>query len=415
MRLHPPASRTFAGTAVLVVFLLGLLLLGGVPPSAHAPGPSSTPQSATHSHPESTDATPLPGSSGAERAAPIGEVVASPLLNFNTTIPGNFDSTVLDWSVGPGTLDSASGQIWLSDNLTQVFHGPEPAGAPAVVYDPSTNAFVRTVPALANTTDLLYDAGNGLIYSTDPSNGTVGVFDPTTGAWQGTFTVGTDPSDLALDPANDILFVANTGSDNISIVNVSTGTVEPTTIATGSEPESLALDLAHSHLFIACAGSTFLYVANSSTYGISSTIPLTGDAGSVAVSESAATLAVTVPSTGHLTMVDTSNLAVIPATILIGVNSQPIVVAPNDREYVIAATPRAHLVTVNASTATITNASIPVGAGPSFLTTDGSDGLVFSWSSAFRNLTSVNPPHSGCGRWIRLLIRVPTGSSWPTL
>jgi YVTN family beta-propeller protein len=325
----------------------------------------------------------------------VGHVLESPLLNYNTTVAGNFGSSVWDWSIGPGTVVPSTGDVWLSDNLTQAYRGAPPLNAPAVVYDPTTNSFVGIVSQLPDTSDLLFDAANGLIYSTDPLNNTVGVFNPTDNSWLSTIPVGTDPSALALDASNNTLYVTNSGSGNLTLINTSTELVESASIALGQYPVSEAFDATHSQLFVACSGSAVLYVINTVTNRRASTIPLVGDAGGVAVSEAAGTVAVTVPSMGHLTVAYTSNFAVITGTLSVGLDSHVVVTSPDGNEFVVADSSHAHLVTVNASAATIANASIPVGAAPAALTPDGSTGLVYSWSPTYRNLTPVHP---GSGR-----------------
>jgi len=116
LRLPP----TFVVTSVVLLFVLSLLLTGGAPIPLGATSHSS-PGAAANAvlPPRSSDrATPVtPGVSDAPD--PIGHVVASPLLNYNTTIPLNFGSSVWDWGVGPGTLVPSTGDLWLSVNLTQ--------------------------------------------------------------------------------------------------------------------------------------------------------------------------------------------------------------------------------------------------------------------------------------------------------
>ncbi|HXQ48769.1 MAG TPA: YncE family protein, partial [Thermoplasmata archaeon] len=390
MRLHSPAALSLAVTPLAVLVLVALLLVGGAPTPAggtsHAAAPFGSrvgdlAQAATPSLAD--DHRP------ATSTAPTGQVVASPLLNYNTTLPGNFGSTVWDWSVGPGTLVPATGDIWFSDNLTQLFQGAPPASAPAIVYDPANHSFSGIVPQLANTSDLLYDPANGWIYSADPLNNTVGVFNPATGAWLRTFSVGTDPVALALDAANSILFVANSGSDNLTLINTSSGLESGTSIATASPPVSLAVDAAHSQVFVACSGSRALYSVNATTDTIAKWATLTANAGQVAVSEPAGTVAVTVPSTGRVYVANAATSAII-AILSVSFNSRVVVTSPGGNEFVIAEG-RGLLATVNASTATVTDPSIPVGGGPAILTADSSTGLVYSWSPDYRNLTPVNP------------------------
>jgi YVTN family beta-propeller protein len=389
----PPVLRRRFGwlaTAVVALFVTSLLLNGGAPiPLGATSHVQPTPQGAVSAGVRASEATHTSVHATAA-PRPIGHVVMSPLLDYNTTVDGNFGSSVWDWGVGPGTVVPSTGMVWLSDNLTPVYRGAAPPEAPAVLYDPNSNSFVGTVPELPNTSTLLYDSTNGWIYSTDPLNNTVGVFDPGNLTWLKTIPVGTDPSALSLDPANNTLYVANSGSNNLTLINTTTGLDESTSIAVGHTPVGLAFDAAHSQLFIASSGSAQLDVVDTITNTIATTVPLVGDAGGVAVSEVAGTVAVTVPSVGKLTVAYTSNLAVLTAALAVGFGSHAVVTSPDGAEFVVAVTSRAHIVSVNASDATVLFASIPVGADPLSLTSDGGNGLVYSWSPTFRNLTPVD-------------------------
>ena len=392
MRLHLPTRLPVAITAFAAILVVVLLLSGAVPATrlgTAEPGPATF-SSSTVGRGASTSGASTPGAP-VSNPPPVGHVVTSPLLNYNTSIPGNFGTSVWDWSIGPGTVVPATGDLWLANNLTRTYPGPLPLSAPAIIYDPSTNSFVGTVPGLHDTSSLLFDSTSGVIYSTDPLNNTVGVFNPGANAWVATIPVGPNPSSLALDPANNTLYVANSGTNNISLINTSTNSVEAASIIVGQSPTSLAFDSGHSQLFVACSGSRFLYVLNTTSNVVANTIPLVGDAGGVAVSEVAGTVAATVPSVGHLTVAYTSNLAVITGTIPIGFNSHLVVGSPSGNEFVVADSSRGHLIIVNASAATVTNASVPVGTSPEALSPDALTGMVYSWSSMFRNLTPVNP------------------------
>jgi YVTN family beta-propeller protein len=384
IRSYRPA---LAWTSLGAILLVVVLLAGVLPSSRPGSGSASSSTTATWVKESATPAGHVPP---VYTLPPIGHVVESPLLDYNTTIPGNFGSSVWDWSIGPGTVVPATGEVWLSDNFTQAFNGPLPPSAPAILYDPTSNSFVGTVPQLSDTSDLLFDSANGLIYSTDPANNTVGVFNPTTSSWIASIGVGVEPNSLALDANNSTLYVGNSGTDTLSLINTTSGTVESRVITVAQSPVGLAFDSAHSQLFVACSGSAQLYVVRTTTNLVKNTVPLTADAGGVAVSESAGTVAVTLPSSGKLTVLYTSNLAVITSTLSVGIGSHEVVATPNGNEFVIANSPHAHLVTVNASAATIANASISVGDAPIALIPDGNTGMVYSWSPTFRNLTPVD-------------------------
>jgi YVTN family beta-propeller protein len=385
----PPVPRVrlgFVSAAIVTLFLLSLLLNGGAPIPL---GASSHTTSSFVPSAQPGPATPAPAPTTVA-PSPIGHVAYSPLLNYNSTLPDNFDSSVWDWAVGPGTLVPSTGDIWLSANLNQTYRGPEPTNAPAVVYDPATNAFVRIVPQLPNTSDLLYDSANGWIYSTDPLNNTVGVFDPTTDAWLATIPVGSDPTSLALDPTSGVLFVANAGSSNLSLINTTSGAILSTDVPTGTDPDSLAIDPGQAKLFVGCAGSTSIYTVNTTSYTVNSAIPLASDPGQIAVSTIGFSVAVTLPAIGDLYVVNSTSYFTVGID-SIGVGSRSVLASPDETQFVVASSAHSSLITVNASTGAVSQSSIPVGSSPAGLTADPNTDVVYSWSAVFRNLTGINP------------------------
>jgi YVTN family beta-propeller protein len=391
MRFHRP-DRAFPAAPILMAILVaGLMLVSASALPARGASGSTSLASAppgVHGGAAPTLGT-IAGRSPALSTGPFGNVITSPLLNYNSSWPHNFASSVWDWSVGPGAYVPSTGELWLSNNLTQGIPGPLPASAPAILYDPSTNAFAGIAPQLTNTSDLLYDAANGLLYSANPLNDTVGVFNPSTDQWaHAAIPVGSYPAALALDPANHSLFVANAGSNNISVIDTLNQTRISVTISTGANPDSLAFDAADSRLFVACAGSRMLYDVNTTSYGISTAFPLIGNAGEVAVSDRSGNFAVTVPSHMFMIVAKSSSFALVGAPV-VGMNSQLVITSPSAEQFVVGAPNGAKLVTVNASSAAVISSSIPVGANPSAFTGDSASGLVYSWSSADRNLTPV--------------------------
>jgi len=391
MRLHlptrlPVATPAFAAILVVVLLLFGMVPAAGLGPAKSGP---ATYSGSTVARGSSASGASNPGAP-VSNPPPVGHVVTSPLLNYNTSIPGNFGTSVWDWSIGPGTVLPATGDIWLSNNLTQAYHGPLPGSAPAIVYDPSTNSFVGTVPAVSNTSDLLYDSTNGLIYATDPQNSTVEVFNPSDNSRVATLPTGQDPNAMAFDPSNNTLFVSNYASNNLTVINTQSQTLVKVTIGTRASPVSLAVDLAQSQLFVACAGSAVVDSVNTTSYAVSFAFPLPGRAGGVAVSEPAGTVGVTVPTTGKLYVVNSSTYFTVGIA-SVGTNSPFVVTSPSESEFIVADSSRNYLVSVNASTGSVVNSTIPVGSSPSALTASSITGMVYSWSSTDRNLTPFNP------------------------
>jgi YVTN family beta-propeller protein len=285
----------------------------------------------------------------------------------------------------------ATGDIWFSDTLASTFRGALPSYAPAVIYSPASNSFVGVVSQLRNTSDLVFDPSNGLIYASDPTNNTVGAFNPASDTWVRSFPVGTDPVALALDPANNTLFVANAGSNNLTVINTHTQRVVPTTITTGATPESLAYSGANSAMFVACGGSMNLYEVNTVTYSISVFIRLAGNGGETAVSQSANTVTVTEPSQNALVVYNATNTAVVGASPPISGLLQ-VVTSPKG-DYFVTEDPSSDLVyAVNTSNPAATLApEIPVGSDPGALVPASTGDLVYAWSTTFRNVTPVNP------------------------
>ncbi len=387
MRPVHPSPFAVAISTLAPVLVVVLLLAGVVPiPRAGATPPSVAP-TPTGSL-SSLEAQVAHQGSGLT-STPLGHVVESPLLNYNTSIRGNFGSSVWDWSIGPGTVVPSTRDIWLSDNLTQVYPGAPPSNAPAVIFDPYSNAFVGIVPQLANTSDLLFDPANGYVYSADPLNNTVGVFNPSGHSWVATIPVGKYPRALALDPSNNTLFVANSGSNNLSVIDTLTQQVVPTTITTGITPDSLAFSEINSAIFVACAGSRALYEVNASTYSISIVLHLIGNGAAVSVSQPTNTVAVTIPSHNFLTVLNATSIALVGAPVL-GLGMTLVTSSPNGLYYVVANPSNDFVTTVNATSAMVAIATLPVGSGPVGLTPDNQTGFVYSWSSTYRNLTPVN-------------------------
>ncbi len=386
----PGAHRSSRG--YLVPVLLVLLLLASL---GAAPTLSARPPSVGHATPSAEHSVAPPavarGSAPHPELSPlsVGDVVRSAFVNYNASLTGNFVSSVDDWFVGPGAYVPSTGKIWLSDLPARLAPAPLPRYAPAILFDPATNSFTGIVPQLANTSDLVYDAANGLLYSADPLNNTVGVFDPATNNWAGSpIPVGSEPISLTLDSANSTLFVANYGSSNLTVIKTTTARVL-TSVATGSSPFALALDPTNQTLFVACAASPRLTAINTTTYAPASLPPLNlgGNPGGVAYSTSTSSVAASVPGPSRVSIFNLTNG--VTTTIHIGPGLGPVSAIPSNSDFVVANSAGSNLVEVDPNTGIVTNSSIAVGAAPTSFDLNPSDGTLFVWSSVSRTLSQV--------------------------
>ncbi|HXW67892.1 MAG TPA: hypothetical protein VEL82_08485, partial [Thermoplasmata archaeon] len=225
-----PASRPRRALAPPAIALVALTLLAVTLPvsSAASRGATVAPELSPPARPSpSAPATVPPAAAPVAPQIPFsattaGSVVRTAFLNYNSSLTGNFPSTVWNWEVGPPAVDPATGDVWLPTKPIALSGILAPTFAPALVYDPATNQS-RTVPQLVNTSAFAFDAANGLLYATDPLNDTVAIFSPTTDTWaHPALPVGSDPSAILYDPASKNLYVANAGSSNVTVINGST-------------------------------------------------------------------------------------------------------------------------------------------------------------------------------------------------
>lgn len=320
-----------------------------------------------------------------------GNVARSVLVNYNASWPGNFLSSVDDWVVGPGAFVQSTGLLWLSDLPASVVPGPLPRSAPAILFDPATNSFAGIVPALTNTSDLVYDPANGYLYSADPFNNTVGVFNPATDAWVATIHVGSEPVALVLDNQTGSLFAANYGSSNLTVINTATDVVTPPGLTTGTQPFAMAIDPTNQTLFVACGGSTFLTVFNSSTLGpiTTPTFSLGGPPAGIAYSPFNYAVAVSVPSKGLVAVFNATNGATTATIKGLGAGIRAVSDLPSNSDFVVANFAGSTIAELDPTTGTVVIASLAVGRAPSSFDSNPSGGAVYVWSSGSRHLSLV--------------------------
>ena len=313
--------------------------------------------------------------------------------NYNGSLPGNFPSTVFDWQVGTPAVVPALDELWLPQ-LPVTTHGlPPPASAPAVVYNMSSNSFAGLVPSLSNISALTFDATNGYLYGSDPLNNTVEVFDPSHQLQVGrSIPVGTDPVALTFDPSSQYVFTANRGSNNVTVINCGTETVSYRGVSVGVGPAALADDSRDGLVYVANGNESSLSIlsaANPTT--VEPTVPLTfGPASDLAYSPAAGTVAVTVPSSVNMTIIQAATKSVLSSLITVGLGFTAVTVNQNGSTFVLANSSDASLVTVDAYTTTVAAGTIEVGTSPSELVAEARSGWLLSWSETSREFTLVN-------------------------
>jgi DNA-binding beta-propeller fold protein YncE/chitodextrinase len=317
-----------------------------------------------------------------------GTVARTAYVNYNATSIGNFYSSVDDWSVGPGAYVPSTGYVWLSD-LPQPNHGgPLPKFAPAILYDPSNNSFAGVVDQLANTSDLLFDASNGLLYAALPQTNSVGVFNPDTRAWSAPpIQVGPDPTTMVLDNSTGILVVADSASSNLSLIWTSNNTVVPGTVTTSCYgPDALAIDTLDQILYVAYENTSQVSFLNSTTFIQNFSFSVLGHPGGLAVSEETNLLAITLPNQGSIVFLDASSGAFWNSVPTVGIGVRAISTTLNGSDFIAANSSGANLVEVDPASSTVINGTIGVGQGPASFDFVGSSELLV-WSTGSRNLS----------------------------
>ncbi|EQD33939.1 40-residue YVTN family beta-propeller repeat protein, partial [mine drainage metagenome] len=379
--------------AVGLVLLVGPLVGGVVPSTRTAAGPPSiaglAADLALAATPIASPPAPPPGASAVASAHPSltpSEVARTLFVNYNASVPGGFASTVADWYLGPGAYVPSDGRLWLP-NLIDPVRDPVPPSAPAVLYDPITNSFTGTVPALTNCSDFVYDPQNGYLYATQPFTDTVGVFNPANGSWAAPpIPVGNDPLRMVFDPSTQEMLVANALSDNLTVVNTTTESVQGSGVVLAASPDGMVLDPANSTLFVAYLNSTDLTVLNATDFSPIATPVLPGSAGGIAFSPTADRVGVTIRSKGYVSLLSASNYGTYG---VVSVGAAPgAIAATTDGESFLVGNDTSNLLTiVNATSGTVSPSTIQTGTAPTSFDQIGLG--VYAWATVTHVLTAV--------------------------
>ncbi len=401
--------RAASAIAVAVLLLTGALVVGA---GAARPAPalrSGGAVLATAMGP--TGAAPTVGPEAAVHPAlDAGDVARTVFVNYNASIPGGFSSSVADWYLGPGAYVPSSGRLWLP-NLIDPLRYPLPPSAPAVLFDPGTNSFAGLVPALANTSDLVYDPQNGLLYGTQPFSDRVVAIDPRTGSMAASpVPVGQYPFRLVLDTATQDLLVANFLSDNLTVVNTTTGTVQGSGVPLAGAPIGMVLDSASSTLFVVYENSTLLTVLNASTFSPLASSILAGFAGGIAFSPSQDTLGVTIHSRHYVTLINASSYATTFGIVPVGAAPGAIGVSTNGAMFLVGNASTSSLTVVNVTSGTVSNSTISVTPAPASF--DSIGGSVYVWGAANHTLTAVWSPNGSESVDSPSLASLPVAATW---
>ncbi|HXY46809.1 MAG TPA: YncE family protein, partial [Thermoplasmata archaeon] len=395
--LRPTVASAAGLLAVALVAVLLLPLGTTVSSTVHAQfhvpqGPASATEPRTGSV-----APPATAHRGSTRelpdSAPVnpsaGSLFRTVFPNYNTTTSFNFPGTVWDWQVGTPAFIPSTNSLWLPTRAVPAVGGPLPLIAPVVVYSETLETFTGVVPSVQNSSALLYDPSNGLVYSAESFNNTVVAVSASSGGWVQTFPVGTDPTALALDPHSSLLYVANTGSTNLTAINCSTSMIWNSSIMTGPSPRALAFDPFNQQLFVADGGDPWIYDVNTTTNASAKYAAVAPNPLDLAFSASGQWLAVTSSSGSRVTFLNTT--LPIPATVNIGVTGAgPVEANGSGPDFVIGISTGSSIVEVNATSATVVASGIPVGTDVTQLAPDPANLGVIAWGAADRNLTVVN-------------------------
>ncbi len=390
------SRRTVGALLVAVVMVSSSLLVSSAglaaqgrssPLGVEARFPSGGPPSSSSIPTEPSRASPA---SGPDLYPAAGTVTDTAFVNYNATTAGNFASVVAGWEVGTPAFVPATNTLWFPTRPASVSPYPTPSSGPTLIYSITTNQFTGLVPALANSSAIVYDPSNGLLYASIWPDDSVVAFDPLAMSAVGIpIPVGTNPIAMVLDNSSQDLFVANEGSNNVSVINATTSSLTEAGIPTGANPVALANDVIDHRLFIADGGDSDLSTIDTLTDSPGTSVPLTGHAAGVAYSAAAGTVAVTVPSSHNLVMLGASSLGAI-ALPPVGTGASAVISSKNGSEFVVANGTGSDLVVVNATEGCVTCAEIDVEPSPSEMTVVPPTGLDYVFSSTNRSLAVVS-------------------------
>jgi YVTN family beta-propeller protein len=387
---------------VVVLLIAGLLALGALPAlGAHGTGavPAQARTESPALPPSSTLSKVPPRGVASSPASPrispdlysiAGVVTDSSLINYNATIPGNFDTAAAGWQLGTPAFLPELGLLWYPTISVPVDHYPAAPAGPTLEYDPTSGQFVGIVPGLTNASALVYDPQNGLVYAVLPSSNVVEVFDPSVDQILGApIAVGTDPVALALSLTSEKLFVANEGSNNVSVIDTETNKINSANVAVGLAPMALALDSNNRTLFVADSGDDRLWTVNTTTLSSAISATLSGHLGGVAYSSAANSVAIIVPSKPNAVILNASTYGTI-VTSPVGVGAVQVTVSLNQSEFLVADDTAGSVTPVNASNGCAVCTPIITGGTASVLASASRGSLLYVWNSLEREIVTVN-------------------------
>ncbi|HXW66707.1 MAG TPA: PKD domain-containing protein, partial [Thermoplasmata archaeon] len=201
--------------------------------------------------------------------------------------------------------------------------------------------------------------------------------------------VGSDPSAILYDPASKNLYVANAGSSNVTVINGSTNSIQVRGIATGAGPVALADNPTYGIVLTANSLATNLTRILTSSNTVTAPVPLAAAPTSLGYSASTGLVAVGLPSSSLMPVVQASS-GVVTALVASGVGVSSVVASLNGSDYVFANNTGTKLALVNVTTGTVISKDLDAVNTPSKLALDPSTGALYAWSNKSRTLTIVN-------------------------
>ncbi|HEY1199115.1 MAG TPA: PKD domain-containing protein [Thermoplasmata archaeon] len=358
--------------------------------SAGAPSPPAAARD-----PASTSGTlvaPRSASLSSLSSASVGSVVRTVFPGFNTSLAGSFTSSVSSWQVGTPAYVPSTDTIWFPQRSVSIPGVPFPTAAPVAVFNLTSGAFDGFVTNVSNSSAVIYDPGNGLVYATQPARDSVLAVNPRTGTLVGSpIPVGSDPDALAFDADSNYVFVANSGSANVTIINATDNRVSLGGVTVGTDPVSLVDDPHDGIVFVANAGSTNLSVINAtSPPSLLSPIKLAfGSAMGLAYSPQTGNVVATIPSAGYATIIRASDQGVYNS-VDVGKGVVAATTSANGSEFVLGNASGGDVVIMGSSGGTTTSTEIPVAKNATQLVLDPQSGIVYCWTSDARVLESVS-------------------------
>jgi DNA-binding beta-propeller fold protein YncE len=282
--------------------------------------------------------------------------------------------------------------------------------APVAVFNLTSGAFDGFVTNVSNSSAVIYDPGNGLVYATQPASDSVIAVNPRTDTIVGSpIPVGSDPDALAFDPDSNDVFVANFGSANVTVIGALHDNVSVKGVPVGTGPVALAEDPQDGLVFVANSGSKNVSVISTDSpkdHPGSVTLNFGSPTG-IAYSPRTDTVVATVGSSDYATIFDASSQAIIIQDAVVGTGVSAAVTSANGTEFVFGNSTGGDVVVLNSTYGTPIGTKIFVDRNATQLVLYPQTGIVYCWTSSARILEAVN---------LELETATPTGpSTFPQL